>query len=393
MTQAGPHKPTILQIIPELGAGGAEQGTIDMADALVQSGARAIVVSHGGHRIQELLRLGGEHIDMPVHSKNPFIMHQNTKRLVTLIKKEKVDIVHARSRAPAWSAWRACQKTKARFMTTCHAPYNFEGDMKKRYNSIMARGERVIAISHFVADYLRQNFQVPDERLRIIPRGINIAKFHPKMVLPQRMIELLELWRIPEAARIIMMPGRITRWKGHQVLIDAMAQIKQDDLFCIMIGADQGRKEYRKELETLIEKRGLSGHVRVVDHCNDIQAAYMMSEVVVCPSIEPEGFGRVPVEAQAMGCPIIATAHGGAMETVFPGETGWLVPPGDADALAQALKQALALTPHDRALMGTKGMANAAHNFSRELMMERTLDVYAELLDEIYNNVKTSKTA
>jgi glycosyltransferase involved in cell wall biosynthesis len=376
------HKPTILQIIPELGAGGAEQGCIDIAEALVRGEARSIVMSHGGHRIQELKRLGAKHIDAPVHAKNPITILRNAARIEELIKSEQIDLVHVRSRAPAWSAWRACRKTNTPFVTTCHAPYNFKGELKKKYNSIMARGDRVIAISHFVADYLRQNFQLEDERLRIIPRGIALEKFHPKMMGPKKMIDLINLWRIPDEARVVLMPGRLTRWKGHHTLIEAMSLLREEDVFCVIIGADQGRKEYREELESTIEEKGLGGNFRIVDHCEDMPSAYMMSTVVVSASIEPEGFGRIPVESQAMGCPVIATDHGGARETVFPGETGWLVEPGNANAMAQALKEALALPPHQRALMATKGMANVARNFSREIMMERTLDVYAELLSQ-----------
>jgi glycosyltransferase involved in cell wall biosynthesis len=373
-------KPVIMQVIPTLGAGGAEQGCIDVAATLVKSNARAIIVSRGGHRVPELKYLGVEHIDLPVHSKNPVTMLMNVGRLSKIIRREGVNIVHVRSRAPAWSCRRACQVTKAHFMTTCHAAYNFQGYWKKKYNSIMASGERVIAISYYVADYLKQNFNVPEERLRVIPRGIPLDKFHPKMLGPQKMIDLLKLWRLPEGARIIMMPGRLTRWKGHHVLIEAMSHIKDDDVYCVMIGDDQGRREYRRELEKLIESKNLGSRVRLIDHCDDMPAAYMMADIVVSASTDPEGFGRVPVEAQAMGCPVIATHHGGACETIIPGETGFLVTPGDVNELSHAIHTVLKMTPQERAAMATKGMTNAATHFSKELMMERTLDVYEELL-------------
>ena len=369
-----------MQVIPELGAGGAEQGCIDVAETLVKAGARSIVVSHGGHRVPELDRFGAEHIDLPVHSKNPLVMMGNTKKLKSIIQQEGVNIVHVRSRAPAWSCFKACQNTAAHFMTTCHAPYNITGNLKKKYNSVMAKGERVIAISHYVANYLRENYDLDDEQIRIIPRGIPLDKFHPKMLGPKKMIDLLKEWRLPEGARIILMPGRLTRWKGHHVLIDAMSQVSVKDTYCVMIGDDQGRKEYRRELETLIEEKGLGENVRTIDHCHDMPAAYMMAEVVVSASIEPEGFGRVPVEAQAMGCPIVATNHGGAQETVIPNETGFLVEPGNAEEMAIAIRKILFMSSQEKAVMSTKGMANAAHNFSKELMMERTLDVYEELL-------------
>ncbi|MCB9963675.1 MAG: glycosyltransferase family 4 protein [Rhodospirillales bacterium] len=373
-------QPVIMQVIPELGAGGAEQGCIDVAGVLVKSGARALVVSHGGHRVHELARCGAEHISLPVHSKNPFTILKNAKTLAKIIKAEQVDIVHARSRAPAWSCERACKKTAAHFITTCHAPYNFKGEWKRRYNSVMARGERVIAISHYVAEYLRTNYGVGEDRLRIIPRGIPLDKFHPKMLGPQKMVDLLKGWRIPEGARIILMPGRLTRWKGHHILIEAMTKVEDKEIYCVIIGADQGRTEYRRELETLIQEKNLGDRVRVVDHCDDMPTAYMMADIVVSASIDPEGFGRIPVEAQAMGCPVIATDHGGARETVIPGETGFLVPPGNVEELASALNHVLKMSQQDRALMATRGMSNAAQNFSKELMLERTLDVYEELL-------------
>lgn len=373
-----------MQIIPELGPGGAEQGCIDVAAALVQSGARALVVSAGGPRVGEIIRSKAEFIPMPVHSKNPWDIYCNIGRIRRLITAWNVDIVHVRSRAPAWSAYYACKGTNARFMTTVHAPYNENGSLKHWYNSIMSRGERVIAISNYVAQYVLNNFKVEPNRLRLIHRGIAMDRFHPTMVGMQRMATLLRDWRIEDGAPIILLPGRITRWKGHHVLLDAMARLNRPDVFCVLLGSDQGRTEYRQELEAQIEKLGLTGQVRIIDHCNDMPAAYMISSVIVSASTDPEGFGRIPVEAQAMGRPIIATDHGGAQETIVRGETGWLVPPGDAGALSEGLRQALALTPQQRAVLATKSMNHVAMNFTREKMTDETLAVYAELLAEKY---------
>lgn len=374
------HQHVVMQIIPELGAGGAEQGCIDVAAELVASGAQALVVSNGGARVRELARIGAVHIDMPVHSKHPFVMWQNIRRIRQVINRYNVNIVHARSRAPAWSAWKACKGTQAHFMTTCHAPYNINGNAKLFYNSSIARGERVIAISDYVADYLRQNYKLDDSKIRTIHRGIQLERFHPTTVTPERMITLSRQWRIPDGANIIMLPGRLTRWKGHHVLIDALAILNRRDLFCVIIGADQGRTEYRTELEATIQQKNLGGKVRIVDHCNDMPAAYMLATVVVSASTDPEGFGRVPVEAQAMGRPIIATDHGGAQETIIRGQTGWLVKPGDPAALAAGIEEALSLTPHQRVILATRAMAHIAANFTREQMVDRTMDVYAELL-------------
>jgi glycosyltransferase involved in cell wall biosynthesis len=373
--------PVIMQIIPALGAGGAEQGCIDIATELVNTGATAIIVSNGGPRMHELARSGATHIKLPVHSKNPIVMWQNIASIRRLIRDHNVDIVHARSRAPAWSAWRACKGTTARFMTTCHAPYNTENSAKNFYNSSIAKGERVIAISNFVAQYLIDSFGLDDRTIRIVHNGIALEKFHPTAVTPERMIKVSREWRLPDGASVVMMPGRLTRWKGHLVLIEAMALLNRPDVFCVLLGSDQGRTEYREELETAIRNRGLEGRVRTVDHCNDMPSAYMLSTVVVSASIEPEGFGRVPVEAQAMGRPIIATDHGGARETIRRGETGWLIPPGDAQSLSRAIDEALSLTPSQRAILATRAMAHIAENFTREKMAFETLNVYAELLE------------
>ena len=373
-------QPVIMQIIPALGAGGAEQGCIDVAAELVNAGAQAIIVSNGGPRVHELARSGAVHIEMPVHSKNPMVMAQNIRRIRNLILRYNVNIVHARSRAPAWSAYRACKGTAAHFMTTCHAPYNISGKLKRFYNSSITKGERIIAISNFVARYLQKEYNTPPDKIRLIPRGIALDRFHPTAVTPQRLIMLAQEWRIPDGANVIILPGRLTRWKGHHVLIDAMERLKRDDIFCVLIGSDQGRTKYREELEDSIKNKNLGGHVRLVDHCNDMPAAYMLASIVVCPSTDPEGFGRIPVEAQAMGRPIIASDHGGAQETIIRGETGWLVKPGDATELARAIDEALSLTANQRSILATRAMAHIAHHFTREQMMDKTLDVYAELL-------------
>ncbi|MEM6781658.1 MAG: glycosyltransferase family 4 protein [Pseudomonadota bacterium] len=384
MNSSSQKQPVVIQVIPELSAGGAEQGCIDIAAELVRSGAKAIVVSNGGNRIHELARVGAIHVNMPVHSKNPVVMWNNIRRLKNLIAKYNADIVHARSRAPAWSAYKACQGTKTHFVTTCHAPYNINSETKRFYNSSIAKGDRIIAISHHVADYMRNNYKIDPQKIRVIHRGIAIEKFHPTAVTPDRVINLSREWRIPDDASIVMMPGRITRWKGHLVLIDAMARLPQKDVFCVLIGDDQGRKEYREELEQAIKDKNLEGRVRIIPHCNDMPAAYMLAAVAVSASTDPEGFGRVPVEAQAMGRPIIATDHGGAQETILRGETGWLVPPSDSKILAEAISEALSLNATQRAILATRAMSHVAQYFTRDVMADQTLNVYAELLQSSY---------
>ena len=382
MSQTRPTKPpVILQIIPHLGAGGAEQGCIDVAAELVKAGAKSFVVSNGGHRVPELTRGGSIHITLPVHSKNPYIMWRNARRLKKIIEKNGIDIVHARSRAPAWSAYEACKNSRAKFMTTCHAPYNIhDRKLKKFYNSSIARGERVIAISEYVADYLRTNYGLDDKTIRLVHRGIAPEKFHPSLVTPERMIKLSKSWRIPDGAIVILLPGRLTRWKGHTLLIEAMSKIDRDDLFCVFVGSDQGRSEYHAELEKLIADKGLGERIRIMGHCDDMSAAYMISAVVVSASTEPEGFGRVAVEGQAMGRIVIATDHGGSKETIIPDVTGFLIPLNDANALAEKIIYALAMDTDQKYQMADLAMQHVHNNFTKQIMVNKTLDVYAELL-------------
>jgi glycosyltransferase involved in cell wall biosynthesis len=307
-------------------------------------------------------------------------MYLNIARIRKIITRYNVDIVHVRSRAPAWSAYYACKGTHAKFMTTCHAPYNISGNIKRYYNSVMMKGERVIAISRHVANYIQKNYPLDPERMRLVHRGISIDRFHPTMVTAERMISVSEEWRIPDGASVIMLPGRITRWKGHHVLLQALAILNRKDVFCILVGSDQGRKEYRAELEQTIKEKNLSGQVRIVDHCKDMPAAYMLSTVVVSASTDPEGFGRIPIEAQAMGRPVIGTNHGGAQETIIHGETGWLVPHSDPKALALALKESLDLDADQRGALAVRSMQHVADHFTVQKMCASTLDIYSELM-------------
>jgi len=379
-----PSSPVVMQIIPVLGPGGAEQGCIDVAIELKRAGSRAIIISNGGHRVHELKRHGIEHINLPVDSKNPMTIIKNIKKIRALIVQNNVDIVHVRSRAPAWSAYYAVQKTNAKFITTCHAPYNISGKLKNRYNSVMTKGERVIAISHYVANYMMDNYAIDPNKIRLIHRGVELVKFYPPNIKPAQLINISKEWRIPDGAQIIMLPGRITRWKGHHVLIDAIEKLNRKDVFCVFIGSDQGRNSYREELEQSIQTKQLGNQIRIIAHCDDMPAAYMCSTVVVSASTDPEGFGRIPIEAQAMGKPVIGSDHGGAQETIIDGQTGWLVPPNDSDALAKTLAIALDLTEDQKQNLAQNAMNHVAHNFSREKMMDETLNVYAELLQEKY---------
>ena len=376
-----PRFATVLQVLPELGvSGGVERGTIEIAAAISAAGGRALVASAGGSISHELSRAGAEHIQLPLASKNPFVIYANIERLADVIRAEKVDIVHARSRAPAWSAYYAARHTGTHFLTTFHGTYSVGNPFKHRYNSIMTKGERVIAISDFIAGHIRQNYGVPRSKIRIIHRGVDLERFDPAKVSAERVIQLANRWNMIDGLPVVMLPGRLTRWKGQTAFIDAIDKLGSRDLTCLLVGSDQGRSAYRKELENRIEARGLGGVIRVVDNCNDMPAAYMLTDVVVSASLEPEAFGRIVPEAQAMGRPVIATDHGGSKETVLKGETGWLVPPNDIDAMAAAIARALKIKGPAREILAAKAMANVRDNFSKDAMCAKTLALYDEIL-------------
>lgn len=378
-----PGRPVVLQVLPSLVTGGAERGAVDMALALAQAGGTPIVASSGGPMTAELDRAGIRHVTLPLASKNPLVMRRNTSRLEALIRAEGVDIVHARSRAPAWSAYFAARRTGARFMTTFHAPYNFDGRLKRLYNSVMARGERVIAISEFIRDHILENYEVDPAVIRVIHRGIDIDRFSPDRVAPPRLIQLARAWRLREDRRVVLLPGRLTRWKGQLVLIEALARLRHPDAHCVLVGSDQGRTGYRREIGEAIARHRLEDRVTIADHCDDMPAAYMLSEVVVNASSDPEAFGRVIVEAQAMGKPVIVSNHGAVRETVAAGRTGWVVPPGDPAALAEALDEALSLDPGQKARLASHTRDFVAGRFTREKMCRDTLGVYAELMEAV----------
>jgi glycosyltransferase involved in cell wall biosynthesis len=375
-----PEAPAVLQVLPSLTTGGVERGTVDIAAALTGAGLRAIVVSAGGPMEHDIERVGGEHITLPVDSKNPLVIRKNIAALAKVIRSRRIGLVHARSRAPAWSARSAAQRCGVPFMTTFHGTYNFNNPAKKAYNAIMAKGERVIAISEFIGRHIVENYDTPEGRVRVIPRGIDIDTFNPDAVSPERMIQLSQSWRLPDDAPVIMLPGRLTRWKGQSVLIEAARRLGRADVRVLLVGDDQGRTGYRDELEAQIARIGAEGIIHLTGPCRDMSAAYMLANVVVSTSTDPEAFGRVAAEAHAMGRPVIASDHGGARETVISGETGWLVPPGDADALAQALRTALTMTSEDRDTVAQRAIAHVRKNFTKQKMCAATLDVYAELL-------------
>jgi glycosyltransferase involved in cell wall biosynthesis len=387
-TPAAPEgrPPAVLQIVPRLVSGGAERGTVELAAALAAAGWTSYVASAGGPLERDLARAGAVHLTLPLATKNPFVIRRNARRLTRPIRRLGIDIVHARSRAPAWSGWFAARATGRHFVTTFHNAYESGSRLKRRYNSVMARGERVIAISDFVADHAARVYGIGPERLRTIPRGVDLEFFSPHRVGGPRIATLARDWRLPDAAPVVILPGRLTRWKGGLDFIAAAAVLDRRDVCWVLVGAEQ-HPGFRRELEAAIVAAGSCGIFRIVEECRDMPAAYMLADVVVSASRNPEGFGRVIAEAQAMGRPTIATDHGGARRTIVPGVTGWLVPPHAPAALAAAIGAALALGPEERALLARHATAHiVASDFTAAAMCARTIAVYEELLfPELYD--------
>jgi glycosyltransferase involved in cell wall biosynthesis len=373
--------PVILQVLPELVTGGVERGTVDIAQALVEHGWHAIVASAGGPLTRELERVGAEHVTLPLATKNPLAIRRNATRLAQVIEDRGVSLVHARSRAPAWSAMMAARRTGRPFVTTFHGTYNLGPfGLKRAYNRVMTQGDRVIAISRFIARHIQETYDADPDVIRVVHRGIDVNSFNPDRVSAERMIKLATQWRLPDDAPVIMLPGRLTRWKGQAVLIRALAKLERPDARCLLVGSDQGRTGYAEELRALARGLGVDSQVHLVGDCSDMPAAYMVTDVVVSASTDPEAFGRVVAEGQAMGRPVIAPNHGAAPEVLKAGATGWLVPPNDPDALASALRRALSMDAESRQAVADEAMAHVRDQFSKESMAERTLHVYKELL-------------
>ncbi len=372
---------TILQVLPRLETGGVERGTVEMVQAIVAAGANALVASAGGRMVAAVERAGGTHIPLPLASKNPARIWSNAARLAFLIRAADVDLVHARSRAPAWSAWLACRRTGARFVTTWHGVYSENAPGKRRYNAVMAKGERVIAISRFVAAKLAARYALEPARLRVIPRGVDATVFDPARVSAGRLVEVAAAWRVPDGAPIVLLPARLTRWKGHTVLVEALARLARKDAVCVLVGADTGKARFKAHLLGLAYSLGVADRLRLVGHCEDMPAALMLADVVVNPSIEPEPFGRTVIEAQAMGRPVVVTDHGGMAETVEHLVTGWRVPPRDPAALARAIDAALQLSIADRIALGARARASVCQHYTTAAMQAATIGVYRELLD------------
>ncbi len=371
----------VLLVLPALDAGGVEHVVVELAEALAGAGLPGLVASAGGGMVGAIEQSGLRHVRLPLDRRGPGAIWGNAGALARLIATERIALVHAHSRAPAWSAWLACRRTGARFVTSYHSPYTEGLPGKRLYNSVMAKGERVIAVSRYVADLIGARHGTEPARLRVIPNGVDPARFDPAAVGADRLAAIRAAWTVPPETKTILLPGRLTGWKGQRVLIAALARLARRDTVGVLVGAEQGRHRYVAELRALAASLGVADRLRIPGPTADMPAALLAADIVVNASTDPEGFGRTIIEAQAMERVVIAADHGAARETVREGETGFRVAPGDAAALAAALDAALALPEATRAALGARARAVAGGEYSIAAMQAAHLSVYRELLE------------
>jgi len=377
---------SVLQVVPELDTGGVEQTVVDISEAIIAAGGRSIVATKGGRLEDRLLKKGATVVHLPVHSKNPFVQWRNHQALRKLIRREKIDIVHVRSRAPAMAAIGAAKAEGVRSVATYAGIYNARSALKRWYNSQMTRADQVIANSAFTRTHILKTYpKVPPEKVIGIPRGIDMKRFDSEAFDVRKIMKLEQDWALLSGdGRIrFLLAGRLTKWKGQALIVEAANMLRHEDIdnfLIIMAGDDQGRSDYTKALRESIHKYGLEERIKLVGHCADMPSAYTACHYALAPSLEPEAFGRTAVEPQAMQRPPLAADHGATTETVIPGETGWLIRPGDVHAWADAMKAAITLPEAERFEMGHRGREYVREQYSLPLMCERTLDIYRALL-------------
>jgi glycosyltransferase involved in cell wall biosynthesis len=386
----GPASPIILQVVPELDTGGAEKSAIEMAEAVTRAGGVCLVASQGGRMEAALDEAGGELVRLPLATKNPLRMAANITALRRVIRARGVDLVHARSRAPAWSALAAARLAGVPFVTTYHGAYNQKSLSKSFYNSVMARGDIVIANSRYTANLLMHRHGTPTERVRVVYRGVDVDRFAPRAISPERIMALRAAWGVSPETRIVLQVARLTRWKGQDTVIGAAARVLQQtdmgDVAVVLAGDAQGRHDYERELHEMIAANGLRDRIKLVGHVEDVPAACRAATLVVVASREAEAFGRASAEAQAAARPVVVADRGALPETLVPAQhagdngTGWLVAPDNAEALATCLNNALRLPPESLARMGAQGRAHVMSCFTTRSMQHATLEVYDALL-------------
>ncbi|HEX7760366.1 MAG TPA: glycosyltransferase family 4 protein [Caulobacteraceae bacterium] len=374
---------TLLQITPALDGGGVEQVTVDVAAAVAAAGRASLVASQGGRLEGELKAAGAELVRLPMQSKNPITVAVNGLRLTHVIRRQGVSLVHVRSRAPAFSALAAARSAGVPLIATYHGIYSAEGALKRWYNAVMTRGDRVIANSVFTRDHIVAEHGLASNQIAVIPEGIDTDRFDPAAVSPQRVAAMRQAWGLREGdtRTVILLAGRLTRLKGQLLLTEALGRLADRDNVILVLAGGGGRSGYRDEIEAAAAVAGLSDQVRLIGPCDDMPAAYLACDFVAAPSTQPESFGRTVIEAAAMRRPVLAAAHGGPAETVVEGQTGWLVAPGDPDAWTAAMAAAIATSPQDRAAMGERARRRAKQLYSLPAMCDATFEVYRDMLE------------
>ena len=378
----------VLQVIPKLGYGGAETGCYDIAHYLPENGCKSFIVTSGGELLKFVDKNKVKVFRLPVQSKNPILILINAIILTFIILFNNISIVHARSRAPAWSCLIASKITSRKFVTTFHGTYNFKSNLKKLYNSVMVRSDLIIAGSNFIFSHIKENYSNylnQKKKLLVIFRGINVDYFDPTTKLETEEKKLLKQWEIEKDKKIILLPGRLTTWKGQEVFIEAInlvnIELGYEAFYAVILGSDQGRDLYKKKLIRLSEQYRLTKQLRFIDHCKDMALAYKVSDIIVSASIEPEAFGRVSVEAQSMEKPIIASNIGGSNETVVDEKTGYLFRAGDAKSLSQKILKTLTIDETQLKLIGIEGRKNIVQKFNVEKMCFSTYSEYKRLIN------------
>lgn len=376
--------PAIAQILPALNRGGVERGTVEIAKAIIDHGYKAVVISNGGWLEPQLIRMGAHVHRLPMHSKNPLKWPFIRKKLSRILHREGVNIVHVRSRAPAWIALPVAARLSITTVATIHGKIVPENALKHLYNRKMLTADRVIAISEFTKSTIADHYaheRCIDE-VSVIHRGVDIKQFDPTNVSQNRIINEVERLKLSEAGQIIMLPGRPTSLKGHEILLRAVAALNRPDVTLLFLGAGDGPVRFITRMQQLARTTGLDGRLQIATGTDDMPAALMLADVVAMPSIIPEAFGRVAVEAGAMGRPVVAFNHGGAVESVLHGKTGWLANPVDVDDLARALATALDLPETERTRLAKRARRHIVRFFSKEKMCQKTMEIYDELLQE-----------
>lgn len=383
MAKSKAKSPVVLQVLPELEMGGVELGTVQIATEMANQGIKNFVASQGGRLVHELEKAKVKHLTLPLKSKNIFKMRANARALEKFIKDNGINIVHARSRAPAWSAYWAAKAAGVHFVTTFHGTYGLGPlGIKKVYNKVMTFGEKVIAISTHIKSHILKNYKkTPEENIVLIHRCVDTEKFSPETVSQERMINKVKEYHLPDDKPVLFLGGRITHWKGQHVLVEALSKMKNKIFYCVIAGDEQGRDEYVKQLKELAKKHRLGNKLTIQGKVLDMPAAMMVSNVVLSTAIEPEAFGRIAIEGQAMGKIVVASNIGGSLDSVIDGVTGKLYESSSAQALAEALDWALGLSEKEVAKISKAAMKNARENFSKQLMCDKTIKVYNEVLN------------